>query len=79
MFNPFGGGQNPFGNMMNFMQMFGQFGKGFQGNPQQSIQKLLNSGKMTQEQYNQCSQMANNVMQNKELVSQLMRMLGGRF
>ena len=49
---------NPFGNMMNMMQQFNQFRSTFQGNPQQKVQELLSSGKMSQQQFNQLSQMA---------------------
>lgn len=49
---------NRFGNMMNMMQQFNQFRSTFQGNPQQKVQELLNSGQMTQQQFNQLSQMA---------------------
>lgn len=48
----------PFQNMANMIQQFNQFRSTFQGNPQQKVQELLNSGKMTQEQFNQLSQMA---------------------
>lgn len=34
------------------IQQFIQFANGFKGNPQEEVQKLLNSGQMTQEQYN---------------------------
>lgn len=54
--NPFGSG--PFGNMMNMMQQFNQFKANFQGDPQQKVQELLNSGRMTQQQFNQLSNMA---------------------
>lgn len=53
-----GFGSNPFGNMMNMMQQFNQFRSTFQGNPQQKVQELLSSGQMTQEQFNQLSNMA---------------------
>lgn len=49
---------NPFGNMMNMMQQFNQFRSTFQGNPQQKVQELLSSGQMSQQQFNQLSQMA---------------------
>ena len=49
---------NRFGGMMNMMQQFNQFRSTFQGNPQQKVQELLNSGQMTQQQFNQLSQMA---------------------
>ncbi len=42
-----------------FLTQFNQFRKSFNGNPQQAVQQLLNSGKITQEQYNQAVQMAN--------------------
>lgn len=62
LFNMFGGGGNslpgPFGNFAQFMQQFNQFKSGFQGDPKQTVQQMLNSGQMTQEQYNQCAQIA---------------------
>lgn len=38
--------------MNEIIQRFMQFQKTFTGNPQQMIQQLLNSGKVTQQQYN---------------------------
>lgn len=49
----------PFQNMTQMMQQFQQFKNTFQGDPQQKVQELLNSGRMTQQQFNQLSQMAN--------------------
>lgn len=49
---------NPFGNMMQLMQQFQQFRSNFQGDPKQKVQELLNSGKMSQQQFNQLSQLA---------------------
>ena len=49
---------NPFGNMMQLMQKFQQFANNFRGNPEQQLQDMLNSGQMSQQQYNQCSQLA---------------------
>lgn len=43
-----GAGGGPFA----MIQQFIQFANGFRGNPQEEVQKLLNSGQMTQEQYN---------------------------
>ena len=51
-------GNNPMGNMNGLMQRFNQFKKTFSGNPQQQVQQLLNSGRMSQEQFNQLKQMA---------------------
>lgn len=57
---------NPLYNMMNqnnpynnFMKQFNDFRKTVNGNPQEQIQQLLNSGKITQAQYNQAVQKAN--------------------
>ena len=49
---------NPFGNAMQMMQQFQQFRNGFQGDPKRAVQSLLASGRMTQEQFNQLSNMA---------------------
>ena len=49
-------------NMTNLLQQFAQFRQSFTGNPQQMIQQMLNSGKVTQEQYNQAVQKANELM-----------------
>lgn len=43
----------------NVMQRFMQFRQQFQGDPRQQVQQLLNSGKISQQQYNQAVQMAN--------------------
>ena len=39
-------------NNMNILQQFMQFKNSFKGNPQEQIQKMLNSGQITQDQYN---------------------------
>jgi len=49
---------NPFINMQNMMQQFQQFKSSFTGDPQQQVMQLLNSGKMSQEQFNQLQMMA---------------------
>lgn len=43
----------------NFIQQFNQFKQSFRGDPQQMVQQMLNSGKVTQAQYNQAVQRAN--------------------
>ena len=48
----------PFGNIQQMIQQFNQFKQSFNGNPQQQVQQLLNSGKMSQEQFNQLKQLA---------------------
>ena len=49
----------PFSNMNNLMSQFKQFQSQFKGDPKQQVQELLNSGKMTQSQFNQLRNMAN--------------------
>lgn len=56
--NPFG----PFGNMMNFMNQFNQFRQGFTGDPQQMVQQLRQNGKMSDEQFQYFSGIANSVL-----------------
>lgn len=46
----------------NFLQRFNQFRQNFNGNPQHQIQQMLNSGKISQEQYNRAVQQAQNIM-----------------
>lgn len=48
--------QNPY---QEFINQYQQFKKTFTGNPQEQIQQLLNSGKITQQQYNAAVQKAN--------------------
>ena len=50
---------NNIGNMGNLIQQYQQFRNTFKGDPRQQVQQLLNSGKVSQEQYNQAVQMAN--------------------
>lgn len=65
-----GNSQNlgPFSNMQNFVNQLNQFRSGLQVDPKQQVQELLNSGKMSQTQYNQLSQMA----------TQIQKMLNGK-
>ena len=53
------GGQAPQNNMGQLLKNFEQFKAQFSGNPQQMVQQLISSGKMSQAQYNQLAQMAN--------------------
>ena len=50
--------KNPFGNIQQLIQQYNQFRQAFQGNPQQQIQQLLNSGRVSQQSYNQAYQLA---------------------
>ena len=55
LFNALNGAQK---GPMNIIQHFMQFKKNFKGNPQQQIQQMLNSGKVSQAQYNAAVQKA---------------------
>lgn len=50
---------NPYANMVNQIKQFGQTIK---GNPKQMVEQLLNSGQMSQAQFNQYTQMAQQIM-----------------
>lgn len=43
--------------MSSVMQRFQQFKQTFNGDPRQQVQQLLNSGKVSQQQYNRAVQM----------------------
>lgn len=59
LFQQFGNRTPMPGGIGNLIQQFQQFRASFQGNPQQQVQQLLNSGKMSQEQFNQLAGLAN--------------------
>lgn len=61
IFNLLGG--NQFGNMSGLIQQFQQFKQQFSGDPKAQVQQLLNSGKISQAQYDQAVQMANAMKQ----------------
>lgn len=54
--------------MQQIMQRLQQFRQTITGDPRQQVQQLLNSGRISQQQYNQAVQMAN----------QIQRMIGKR-
>ena len=68
LFEQMMGGQMPgaMGQMQQKMQEFEQFKRSFRGDPRQEVQKMLDSGRITQQQYNEAQQMA----------MQLSRMMG---
>lgn len=61
--NPLFQQMNQSNNMQGIVKQFKQFKESFTGNPQQQIQQLLNSGKVSQAQYNQAVQQANALQQ----------------
>ena len=60
LFNDF---NQPTNNMANLLSQFNQFRSTFSGNPEQQVKKLLQSGRMSQEQFNQFAQTANQLRQ----------------
>ncbi len=58
---------NPLYNQMppnnSLLQRFRQFQSSFHGDPQQQVQQLLNSGKVSQQQYDNAVRMANQLRQ----------------
>lgn len=57
-FNP-----KPNNSMGDFINRFNQFASTFVGNPEQQVRQLLQSGRMSQEQFNQLAQTANQLRQ----------------
>ena len=55
LFNALGGNQmpGPLGNFAQMIQQFQQFKANFHGDPKAEVQKLLQSGKMSQQQLDQ--------------------------
>lgn len=53
-FNP-----NPTNNMANLLSQFNQFRSTFSGNPEQQVKQMIQNGQISQEQFNQIAQMAN--------------------
>ena len=49
--------------MANLISQVREFRKTFNGNPRETVQQLLNSGQMSQQQFNQLSQIAQQVVQ----------------
>ena len=52
--------QNP---MSQLMQKLQQFQQTFRGDPREQVQRMLASGQVSQQQYNQAVQMANQLQQ----------------
>lgn len=65
LFQALGGGQLPgqMGQFQNMVQQFRQFQQTFQGDPKAEVEKLVQSGKITQQQLNQLQQAANQFRQ----------------
>jgi hypothetical protein len=58
LFNTLGGGMSQGNGPMQMIQQFMQFKQNFKGNPKAEVEKMLQSGKISQQQLNQVQQMA---------------------
>ena len=47
----------------NILAQFMQFAQNFKGDPQQQVQQMLNSGQITQQQYDNAVRMAQQIQQ----------------
>ena len=62
LFNSLGNG-SPLGNVMNLMTQFNQFRSVFQGDANQQIQSLVNSGKVDKDMYSNAYQLTTQLYQ----------------
>ena len=60
LFNMMGNQSNP---MADIIRQAKQFKNQFNGNPRQEVERLLQTGRMSQQQFNQFSQMAQQIVQ----------------
>ena len=58
LFNALGGGLPQGNGPMQMIQQFMQFKQNFKGDPKAEVQKMLQSGRISQQQLNQVQQMA---------------------
>lgn len=63
LFQAMGGGQNLMGNFRQLMQKYRQFRQTFQGDPKAEVEKLLQSGKINQQQLNMVQGLAQQFQQ----------------
>lgn len=57
LFNEFN--QTPMNGMASMISQFNQFRSMFSGNPEAQVKQMIQNGQMSQEQFNQIAQMAN--------------------
>jgi hypothetical protein len=58
LFNVLGGGMSQGNGLMQMVQQFMQFKQNFKGDPKAEVEKMLQSGRISQQQLNQVQQMA---------------------
>lgn len=59
--NPFYPQQKIQNGPLSMVEQFNQFVSNFRGDPKQKVEELLKTGQMSREEFNQYSQMANNL------------------
>lgn len=59
--NPFYPQQRIQNGPISMVEQFNQFVSNFRGDPKQKVEELLKTGQMSREEFNQYSQMANNL------------------
>ena len=63
LFNQFGNHNKINNPLQQFLTQFNQLRKTYQGNPKEEVEKMLQTGQMSQQQFNQLREMANQIMQ----------------
>ena len=63
LFNALGGQMPGIGQFQNMIQQFRQFQQSFKGDPKAEVEKLVQSGKISQQQLNQLQQVAGQFQQ----------------
>lgn len=63
LYNDFNQSPNPMGQMGNFLTKFNQFAQTFTGNPEAQVKQMIQSGRMSQSQFEQLVQTANQLRQ----------------
>lgn len=59
LYNDFNPSPNPMGQMGNFLTKFNQFAQTFTGNPEARVKQMIQNGQMSQAQFEQLAQTAN--------------------
>lgn len=62
LFSAFGNNAPVDNGILGFLKEVQNFQKSFKGNPKDEVQRMLNSGQISQAQFNQFAQMANQIM-----------------
>lgn len=55
---------NMYGNMNNLMTQYNNWSQNFNGNAEQEVRNMLNSGRLSQQQFNAARQLAQMILNN---------------